>query len=24
VPSQAPIEGMPRTYIGEILKAKIK
>ena len=23
-PSQAPIEGMPRTYIGEILKAKIK
>ena len=22
VPSQAPIEGMPRTYIGEILKAK--
>ena len=24
IPSQAPIEGMPRTYIGEILKAKIK
>ncbi len=24
VPSQAPIEGMPRTYVGEILKAKIK
>lgn len=24
VPSQAMIEGMPRTYIGEILKAKIK
>lgn len=23
-PSQAPIEGMPRTYIGEILKVKLK